>query len=52
MSKKKKCKKCGEPVLLEDFPKRPTTKDGRDSTCKQCINTKAKLKYKNSRPQW
>ena len=52
MRKEKKCKKCGKPVLLEDFSKRPWAKDGRDSSCKKCINLKAKLKYKNARPQW
>ncbi len=50
--KKKKCKKCDEPVFLDDFPKRPKANDGRDSTCKECTRAKANLRYRNSLPQW
>ena len=52
MEEKKKCKKCGEPKLLEDFPKRPSANDGRDSTCKECTRAKANLRYKKSQPPW
>ena len=35
---KKKCTKCGETKLLEEFHKNETTKDGRINKCRQCSN--------------
>lgn len=38
----KECKKCKDMKKLEDFPKRKANKDGRDNTCKVCINERVK----------
>ncbi len=44
----KKCKKCEEFKLLEEFYKHPTTRDGYFSKCKSCIDDGAK-KYRMSK---
>ena len=36
--KKKKCAKCKEPKLLDEFSRRKHTKDGREFRCKTCRN--------------
>lgn len=43
-AEKKVCKKCGEPKILDDFPKSPNTKDGREGKCKECKNKANKIK--------
>lgn len=50
----KTCNKCNIQKDLNDFHKKPNTRDGRDSRCKSCVSKykkhqNAKLKSKNSK---
>ncbi len=43
---KKKCKKCGSPKSLRDFPKVRANRDGHGGKCKDCDNTRRRKQDK------
>ena len=45
----KKCSKCKEEKPLEDFNKNKRSKDGRQSSCKECKREQNKQWYENSK---
>lgn len=47
----KKCNHCKVPKELKDFPKHPRTSDGRDGTCTECKNEKAKQRARDKKKE-
>ena len=45
----KRCRKCGEDKPLDEFHLRPSSKDGRYSTCKVCVRKRNRTNYVNGR---
>lgn len=45
----KRCSKCGQTKLYEEFPRQRTSTTGRGSWCKACKNTQQKERYRSDR---
>lgn len=48
----KVCKKCDEEKQITDFYKHPCSKDGRDSTCKECRKSAVRNNYQKNREHY
>ena len=44
------CKKCGRDLPIDQFSKHPTTKDGREGSCRDCRNAAAKERRAKGNP--